>query len=237
MILHCDRRGEQQTHGLCRTVLCYKVWLVSKSNPILTNARLVRRTFTLRPFDDIPDEAWPELVDPVGFVVGSILVLFYGSRSASGGSSLSRDPVLVGQRIGWRFGATAVVLLVVIMPVLVGLLFPEVATGDPFAYALTLLAAGAITFVPGRVADLRDKGRVRGSGYPKTLRKAMWYLESVIAIIAVVVIVAWKFGGPGNHQVVRAVVWGLLAVCAAEFYTFGAVRNIALAEADDADST
>jgi hypothetical protein len=199
---------------------------------IRINARVFRQAFTLRPFDNLPDRAWAELTDPVSFVVGSMLMLFYGSKSVAAGASSHPDPAVMGQRFGQRFGATAVVVLVVTMPVLIGLLFPNVATGDPFVYALTLLVAGAVTFVPGRIAELREKGRLRGGGYPKTLRQIMWYLESVIAIVAILAMVTWKFGGPGNHEVVRAVVWGVLAVCAADLYTVSAVRTIALAEDD-----
>jgi hypothetical protein len=50
-----------------------------------------------------------------------------------------------------------------------------------------------------------------------------------------------EFGSSGgwsesDHNTVRAIVWGLLAVCLAEWTTLGAVRNIAIAEKRRASS-
>src|ERR1700733_1270176 len=200
-----------------------------------TNRILTGSVLNAHPFDNLPEEAWSELTDPVSFVVGSMLILFYRAKRVPD-QSAPFDPVAVGGRIGATLGATPWVVMPVLIPVLVGLLFPQFGVGNSFWYAMTLLVAGAFTVVPSRLADLRDRKRVRGAGYPKTLRKVMWWIEVCIWFGAIVAIFVWNFGGAKDHSIVRAVVWGLLAVSLTEFATLSAARSIAIAETPDGTS-
>src|ERR1700733_10954980 len=152
-----------------------------------TNRILTGFVLNAHPFDNLPEEAWSELTDPVSFVVGSMLILFYRAKRVPD-QSAPFDPVAVGGRIGATLGATPWVVMPVLIPVLVGLLFPQFGVGNSFWYAMTLLVAGAFTVVPSRLADLRDRKRVRGAGYPKTLRKVMWWIEVCIWFGAIVAI-------------------------------------------------
>jgi hypothetical protein len=170
-------------------------------------------------------EWWAAVTDPVSFVVGSILLLFLRRK-------LSIKPAFEVE--GWRLEGevmglllstiltpTLILALPVALPVLVGVLFPHLGTGDPFWFALTLLVAGAVTLVPGRLAELRAKGWARGSGYPKKLRKTMWGIEFCIVIVVIPLILFWNFGGQGHHPAVRAVAWGLVSISLAELWTAG----------------
>jgi hypothetical protein len=171
----------------------------------------------------IPEETWAELTDPVGFVIGTVLIFVYGKR---------RPGVETANSVLGRVGTTLWVAAAVVIPLVVGKIWPHIGTGDDFWYAMTLLIAGALTFIPGRVGELRDKTppRVKGHGYPKMLRLVMLVIEYLIAAAAIIMILVWGFGGAENHGVVRAVVWGLLATCAAEISTFAAARQIAAAD-------
>lgn len=178
---------------------------------------------TLKPKGDfsafgLPEDAWDEAVDPVGFLVGSILVVFLGRATA-------------GEK-GTRVSSILWIALAVLIPVLVGVLFPHFGTGDPLSFGLTLLLAGVVTFVPSRLAELRASGHVPGDGYPKRLRQAMWNVEAWLAIGAVVVILVWT---PQEDEIVRGIACGVLAVCAAELYTYAGVA-LAAAQQSSGDT-
>ncbi len=165
------------------------------------------------------DEWWAAVTDPVNFVVGSVLLLFLHQKPSLEPASEGDAGLLEGTLLGMLLSTILTPALIIALPVLVGVWFPHLGTGDAFWFALTLLIGGAITLVPGRVAELRIRGWVRGSGYPKKLRRTMWRVEFLMLVGAIPLILVWNFGGHGHHPVVRAVVWGLVSVCLAELWT------------------
>jgi hypothetical protein len=192
------------------------------------------------PLDAIPDRAWDELTDPANFLVGSALTLCYGTRSkpiGRGSQTIAGsfwDGFRRGTRIGARVSAMLNVAIVMVaatlLPILVGTFFPRVGTGDPTVYALTLLVAGAFTLIPGRVSELREKGRLRGHGYPRRLRKVMWNLESFIVITTIVMLSVWNVVRLGDDESVRAVVWGVLAVAVSDLLALSYIKLVAVVE-------
>jgi hypothetical protein len=186
------------------------------------NWRILKSDFSLRPFDDVPETAWRELTDPVSFVVSSLLLLVLGPRADAQKAN----------RMGIRAGATIGVFFWLLAPALAGIVFPQISTGDPFAYAATLLVAGAFTFIPGRVAELRAQRRIPGTGYPKRLRKRMWWIETLLIYVTVGALIIWGIGAPDSHDVWRGIVWGVGVVCASEMSTLAAAKSVAIGDED-----
>jgi hypothetical protein len=187
------------------------------------------RMATRRSFDEISDGAWQELSDPLNFVIGAILLTFAALRHGGFGHADTRTRLALSVfRLGGALGVTAIVTL----PVIVGTARPKLDTGDPTLYGLTLLVGGALALVPGRIEQLRalPEQEMRGSGYPRCLRKAMWIGELALLIVGVAMIVLWGFGGAGKSDELRALVWGAVSVSLADFLTLTAAVNFATAQ-------
>jgi hypothetical protein len=163
-------------------------------------------------------EWWAAVTDPVNFVVGSVLLLFLRRKLSIDQACEEEGWVLEGNVMGLLLSTiltpTLFLALPVVLPFLLGI-------GDPFWFALTLLVGGAVTLVPGRLAELRAKEWARGSGYPKKLRKTMWRVEFCIVVVVIPLILFWNFGGQGHHPAVRAIAWGLVSISSAELWIWG----------------
>jgi hypothetical protein len=188
---------------------------------------VAHRSFPI-PTSRVPEATWQELTDPMSFVVGSIIRTFYSPEAGADLRILTPDES--NARIVRRaFRATGAVTvgIAVAFPVIIGTRVPKLDTGDPFAYALTLLVGGALTLVPGRIADIRVRAGVETAddAYPQTLRRIMWAIELALSIAALVAIVG-VLGGAGQNEAWRAVAWGVLAVSLSEMATFSAVSNM-----------
>lgn len=158
-----------------------------------------------------PEGAWAELTDPLSFFVGSIII-------ASG----EPNP----EAKSFRVGATLFVGLYAAAAAFIGLVFPAFDLGDPLVYAATLFVAGALTLLPGRLAELRNRGVAAGNGYPRRLRTVMWRIEVVILRAAVPILLVVGLTGALSHSWFRAVVWALLAVSYLDLYTASACAVI-----------
>lgn len=172
-----------------------------------------------QPFGDEPDQLWDELADPLNFVVGSLLLVSFGKNQAHDTPRAKELRLLTRS---YRFGGTFSLAAIIALPALAPALWPSLGMGDEFVYAVTLFVGGAVTLVPNRLAELRNKhpAVITGSGYPKRLRKVMLALEWLTVFTTLLLILFWGFGDSDAHSTLRAIVWGVLAVCVAELYTF-----------------
>jgi len=192
----------------------------------------MKRSLTGPYFGEGPAGFWEDLSDPLNFVVGSMLLIFYPVKLTDSNRATTIPPTAVRRvTLGWRIGTTVDLGILIAIPVVTPWLWPHLGTGDALVYAATVFIGGVVTLIPSRLAELRNKNprRVRGTGYPKTLRKVILVLDYVIIVAAIVAIVVWGFGGPANHRYLRAIVWGLLAVSVTDLLAFFAARNIAFA--------
>jgi hypothetical protein len=159
------------------------------------------------------EKFWKELSDPLNFIVGAVILARY-------------KPTAVDTYL--RLVAACSVLALVLAPPLAATWSSRLGLGDPLSYGLTLLCAGAVTLMPGRVDALTREGRIRdGREYPKALQRVLWGIEVAVSVVALYAIVHWKFGGNGDHPVLRAVTWALLAVSASDLMTASASLNTA----------
>jgi hypothetical protein len=157
------------------------------------------------------EEFWEELSDPLNFIVGAVILAIYRPKTV--------DTYL-------RLVATCSVLALVLAPPLATRWSSKLGLGDPLSYGLTLLCAGAVTLIPGRVHALTSERGIRpGKGYPKPLQRFVWAIEVAVSVVALYAIVSWKFGGNGDHPVLRGVTWALLAVSASDLITASASLN------------
>jgi hypothetical protein len=175
------------------------------------------------PFRRIPDRAWQNLADPATFIVSSILTLFFAPPTTA-----PRDDAYFAV-LGARLGGVLVMIVVLVAPPLVGLLFPDVHTGNEYAYAVTLLVAGAVTMIPGRVAELRDLERIRGVGYPKRLRRTMWAIECTLIVAGLSVALSWSAEN-ADTAVAPAVGLGLAATSLSDICVLLIARSIAVSD-------
>lgn len=155
-------------------------------------------------------ELLEELTDPVNFIVGALIIVRH-------------EGLTILTYI--RLVAALWVAAAVASPVVAGALWPKLELGDPVPYGLTLLGAGAITLLPGRLDSLHRDGRY-GTGYPIRLRKRLAIAEVVVAVAAAIFILAWQFGGPGHHTTLRAVFWAAGAVSISDLITMTACANV-----------
>jgi hypothetical protein len=166
---------------------------------------------------------WNELSDPLNFIVGALIVARYKPSAV--------DTYL-------RLVAACSVVAVVLAPPLAGIWSSRLGLGAPLSYGLTLVCAGAVTLIPGRVYALTREGRIRqgaefcGKEYPKALQRFLWGLEVLVSVAALYAIVHWKFGGSADHAVLRAVTWAILAVSASDLITASASLNVVQWNAD-----
>jgi hypothetical protein len=161
-----------------------------------------------------PDtDFWDELSDPPNFIVGALILA-------------GHKPFAVASYI--RVFAACGVVGLVLAPALLAPYSSRLGLGDPLSYGLTLLCAGAVVLIPGRVYELRRGSRITNKiGYPKRLRVCLWITEVLVVLGALYAILYWKFGGGGHHHPVpRAVIWALLAVSAGDLITASACLNI-----------
>jgi len=188
---------------------------------------VARRSFPI-PTSRVPEATWQELTDPMSFVVGSIIRTVY-SPEAGGDVRILTPDESTARIVRRAFRATGAVTvgIAVAFPVIIGAIKPKLDTGDPFAYALTLLIGGALTLVPGRIADIRVRGGVKTAdcAYPQAVRRVMWAIEVALSIAALVAI-ARLLGGAGQNEDWRAIAWGVLAVSLSEMATFSAISNM-----------
>jgi hypothetical protein len=166
---------------------------------------------------------WNELSDPLNFIVGAVILARYKPSAV--------DTYL-------RLVAACSVVALVLAPPLAATWSSKLGLGDPLSYGLTLVCAGAVTLIPGRVYALTREGRIRqgakfrGKEYPKALQRILWGLEVLVSVAALYAIVHWKFGGSGDHAVLRAVTWAILAVSASDLITASASLNVVEWNAD-----
>lgn len=174
------------------------------------------------PFRKIPERAWQDLADPATFIVSSILTLFFAPPTTA-----PRDDAYFAA-FGARLGGVLVMIAVLLAPPLVGLVFPDVHTGNEYAYAVTLLVAGAATMIPGRVAELRDLKRIRGEiGYPKRLRRIMWAIECVLIVVGLSVALSWSAEN-ADTAIAPAVGLGLAATSLSDICVLLIARSVAI---------
>jgi hypothetical protein len=197
--------------------------------------RYLRKLRPDRLYDDEPKGMWDELVDVADFLIGSALVIALRTKPAEESSEQQR--LFRTFAVSTRVGATVVVAAVVALPLCAPEIWPKLGVGNTFVYALTLFVGGLVTLIPGRLAELRRREPpvVTGTDYPKTLRKALLFVESIFALLGFAAIVIWGFGGPEDHPYVRAVVWGIFAISLSEFFVFS--YAVLLAYADEVGAT
>lgn len=177
-----------------------------------------------------PTEFWEEITDLLNFFVGQLIMVLKGKR---------------WHEADTRFGSAILVAIAVLAPVVVGALFPQLF-GDPVAYPVALLVAGAVILWPGRLAELRDRSRVSGTGYPKRLRRWMWWFEVSFIVVAAALIVLWASDAataahvkpvhhpvPSKHPLGLAIAWGVGAASLGDLFTGFACLNTVIKTAKE----
>jgi hypothetical protein len=149
---------------------------------------------------------WKELTDPATFIVTSILIGFCPPKG---------KPIAVAAA-AVRLVCVMAMVAVLVAPALVGLVLPRDATGDGYAYAITLLVAGLFTMTPGRISDLRGDEAVRGQGYPKKGRRCGWWVEVVLILVGLYLALTWT--AAGTDPVGRGIAWGFVATSVADLF-------------------
>ncbi|HTT93358.1 MAG TPA: hypothetical protein VMF55_01695 [Solirubrobacterales bacterium] len=167
-----------------------------------------RRFLVGFPFTGISDPVWKELTDPATFIVSSILIAFYPPPGKAGGKAI------VVAAAAFRLVCAGAMAAVLVAPVLVGLVLPRDATGDGYAYAVTLLVAGLFTMAPGRISELRRDETVKGQGYPEQGRRWMWGVEILLIVVGLYLALTWT--AASSDPVGRAIAWGVAATSVAD---------------------
>ena len=147
---------------------------------------------------------WGELNDPADFAVQSILLCFYENRR-------SVDPALWFIRRVYLVSGAVIVIVALLWPAVTTRLGGGFDTGDPFAYAVTLVLGGVFTLIPGQVYAVRARTRAVRR-YPTGLRIGMWLLEFALFVVAVVVLAKAE-----ATAAVTGIASGVVAVAVAEF--------------------
>jgi hypothetical protein len=143
-----------------------------------------------------------ELTDPLRFVIGAIAILLSPNRDRA--ASLR------------AICAFLVLVAAASVPVVGGAVK---GTGDPLVYALAGFAAGIFTLIPDRVAELRNRGKIRRNGYPMGMKTVLVGIEYLIVIAVALLIGFASLGGPLDHTFWRGVTWGVGTVAFADLVT------------------
>jgi hypothetical protein len=138
--------------------------------------------------ENLPEEAWDQVTDPLSFGVASALRLL-------------RDRRLPQRRV-------IVAILVFIggaAPALLTLAFPRLDVGNPVVWAVTLFVAGLVTLVPAQVEA------VYGRSAGRRARCSLWRIDiyaMTVSLIALIIVV----GVGGLPGWVRGALWAVGAV-------------------------
>jgi hypothetical protein len=167
------------------------------------------------PRGDIPATTWGEVTDPADFVVQSLLLLYYSREESEVWGDLT-PAIWVMRRVYVLIGVIGVAGSLVV-PIIV-------SPGNPVAFGITLLGFGFLTLIPGQVAATRKRLHIKeGREYPEPLRKAMWVLELLALVVAIVLLA--RSNPDATHQ---GILWGLFTVSLSELATFYALVSSSL---------
>lgn len=185
--------------------------------------------------DGVPRDVWRELSDPLNFVVGALFLAVVEVKDKGERRDGEATRFVLS---AFRLTGAVLVAVIVAVPVLLGIAVPKLDTGDASLYALTLLLGSVVALIPGRIRDLKmapgyerhPKVRLAEEAYPRGFRQILWVIEGILIVAGTVTIVVWGFGGAGKNDELRAVVWGLVLVSAADFITLMAAVNFVTAK-------
>lgn len=122
--------------------------------------------------ENLPEEAWSQLTDPLSFGVASALKLLHDRR-------LPQRRVVVAMLV--FIGGAA--------PALLTLAFPGLDIGNPVVWAVTLFVAGLLTLVPAQVEA------VYGRGAGRRARCSLWRIDLYAMMVSLI-----AFDRPRVHR-------------------------------------